>query len=1345
MFRFVRLGLMFLLLTGVATAALAERGRVLVLSPRYGASQFWPDFEYWTRQLDLEMTYWHSYPREWDVYHLMDSLQKKDWRDQATPLNARAFERLRERLEQDWDLIVWNMDDLPDWAREKLAERVAAGKPLIYFGDSSKLAAGDALTDWFAAAAPVSNAPALFPRPEQWRVTPAPQHLWIFPHSGPYPESARPATDEVAALTQFWREQIAKLLDRPVPAAPAAPTASPDWPVGLTVTPDCVGAEFGESITLTVAAETAPAGTLVLAVADRLGRVLWQQSRPVTAGTIAETFAYKLPDDLGVDIYAYYVTAWLLVNDQPVGRGTTTLYHYRPWDMRRQWQWSPWESLYRDASYRAAASMNLFADAGMNSLGTGYATSRSLWWAERYGWRKYAELQGGKKLWNAPVVETDNDDELRRRVRQQMHGMHKNFGGAWPGAALTLGSLGEEPGFGNGWGTTYYWDTAAAPPVAQRVFQQFLRERYATVAALAASWQTPLTNWADALLLKKYSLDGPKFDPTESVEDAPEDARDQARYVDSTQFFTWYFRKVAQLGTATAREINPAIRTFYSLHGPKFAGAVGVAHMHHLYYPKEYQATEAAQERMRTGGEPCFSLIWNHFDEPATVSAGLWSQVANQVTHVNFWLGFPLMLNYDLTHTRASMVLKRFLRRFQPVSDLLARATIPESGAALLVTPSLERRWAHRNLQSAFTMLAESGFPPSFADETQLASQRLVFATAATQIGTNQAAPLRAYVERGGVLITTSGFASLTERGRIFETAPGDGWDQWMGFRYSAALERESLRGRDKIMIKDGGPFTWGPIQMASTPFAVTLTDLAPDIEVVARLADGTPAVLHRAIGKGHLYHFNFLHREWGWGMAVRPDREPSRRLVSEIARRHDIRPRYFIENRAATAPAGDGLPYWGSQLFVGADGRTQYLVVFNDHRSPLITGRIHWYERGWRLRDLLAGTDLPWTGQSERGDYLDLPLQPGDGRVLQLVPAGHTPETPPPAPQTPPNLPLPHNLQPVVPRGWPSEKWPARTLTDPQLVATLDQLRDVYERGTNRLALSYYLFDANTENRHALTRSLAEQRWPDRVNALESALRAGSRWLLTGEDLGLDPATGLTVTTQQPAVLAALTQLGQRRGGQWFAGTADGQTLVLTLGKGRLVLDRTSLDSVGFYDREYTAWQQLWWPVLTRLLEAPPANPISALDETRLTTWLAGRWLPLAQPVVTQFADRRDRVTLNWPARPPLTPPLATLTLPRDCRVVTATLTVTVKPAGDLPANIRLGVGGGVVPELSVAAAGEPVSITDGLAELINAWLPRAPVNDNGLVVVPLHIRTDGEVAVTLSEPRIELQHLTK
>jgi hypothetical protein len=148
--------------------------RILVLSGGAGASQSYPAFDYWARQLDARLTFWHTYPREWDVYHLMDSLAKKDWVEARKPLNDRALERLRELLDAEWDLIAWTAGDLPEWARGELAERVQANQAVVVFGNPSDSETDDELSRLLAACEPVPDAAGI-PRADQLRASPPPR------------------------------------------------------------------------------------------------------------------------------------------------------------------------------------------------------------------------------------------------------------------------------------------------------------------------------------------------------------------------------------------------------------------------------------------------------------------------------------------------------------------------------------------------------------------------------------------------------------------------------------------------------------------------------------------------------------------------------------------------------------------------------------------------------------------------------------------------------------------------------------------------------------------------------------------------------------------------------------------------------------------------------------------------------------------------------------------------------------------------------------------------------------------------------------------------------------------
>jgi len=1058
-------------------------------------------------------------------------------------------------------------------------------------------------------------------------------------------------------------------------------------PVALKLNADRAGGEYGDKIDLRVSADQIPSDfgsplTVRLAATDWRGQVFWQQQRQTADRPFTETFAFVIPDR-GVDVYAYYVTVWLLSGDDPVGRAATVLYHYRPWDMRRQWQWSVWCDMYAYQPYRARAAMDLFADAGFNSIGFGYATARSVYWAERYGWRQYAELGGGYKMWNAPVVKWANDRQVRDAVRGQMSAMHRQFGNAWPSAALILGSLGEEPGFEKGWGRTYYWSQARAPAVAQTQFQRFLRERYGTVDRCASAWDQNLDKWSDATLEKRYALPGRKIDPMSVPEEEDLLAEESvaplsdARCRDSADFFTWYFAKVAGFATEKLHELNPGARTFYSLAGPDIVTEIGEAASHHIYYPKEYQAAIAARERMRHDGMPAFSLIWNHFDIPAIQYAGHWSQVADQVTHTNLWLGFPLVFNDDLTHTRASMASKRFLARFQPVSPLLARATVAVSGVALLDGKFVTRKG--RSRQAAYAALAENGLPPAFVDADGLSDARLVFASEATHVGPSLALALRQYVESGGILVTTSGFALRTAYGSSHVAAPGEGLNEWLGFTYGAYLRTDVL-GRGEA--KNGGAFstdadsgTLTGITMPSTPYAADLLGLASDIEVLGKLPDGTPALLSRRRGKGRVYHLNFLHREWGWSTLYAPARESLRRILGGIAARENITPFYFVECCSNVLPSGSGMPYWGTQLFMGRDGRTHYLVVHSDHRSPQLTGRVHWYADDWTMTDLMTGVDLSWTGTDERGSFRDVVLRPGQGRILRLTPAGQTPETmlavdkPATAPRDRATD-LPPMLAPVLPRAWPSEQWPGIFLSDNEFIDTIEALRKVYTTGNTREMLSYYQFDGSVANRHALTRVLALQDWVQRVPALARAVTAGAIFMLTGEDMGVDPMTGLSVTLQRPRVLEALADLGRQPDARWYSASADGQALLLILGRGRMILDRTSIDSVGFFDADLKVWREKWWALRAPLLRdsdasdyapatTPDLVPVPNVTVQDLRDWLIGTVHLRRDLAVYHFAGLRASAEFVRPLLPAVQHQSVTVAIPQRCRIKDVALTV--------------------------------------------------------------------------------------
>lgn len=192
------------------------------------------------------------------------------------------------------------------------------------------------------------------------------------------------------------------------------------------------------------------------------------------------------------------------------------------------------------------------------------------------------------------------------------------------------------------------------------------------------------------------------------------------------------------------------------------------------------------------------------------------------------------------------------------------------------------------------------------------------------------------------------------------------------------------------------------------------------------------------------------------------------------------------------------------------------------------------------------------------------------------------------------------------LPWGWPSENWEPERMPAAEFVATLKRLADVYRtdhakenwRAKQWLGAHYCFFPGT---RHALLRNLIETDWPRHAETLRQAVADGANLILVGEDLGLDPATGLPAWPadgqQLEAVAAAM------RSATWESLSGDGEVIRASLGRGSLVLCRNTPDGAGSSWGAAVAWQQDF----LRALAAKPAGGIPVPDAARLARWLAG------------------------------------------------------------------------------------------------------------------------------------------
>src|SRR5205814_7389629 len=150
------------------------------------------------------------------------------------------------------------------------------------------------------------------------------------------------------------------------------------------------------------------------------------------------------------------------------------------------------------------------------------------------------------------------------------------------------------------------------------------------------------------------------------------------------------------------------------------------------------------------------------------------------------------------------------------------------------------------------------------------------------------------------------------------------------------------------------------------------------------------------------------------------------------------------------------------------------------------------------------------------------------------------------------------------VPWGWPSEVEEPAQMSADRFVSQLRALAELYRadfsgegwRIKQRLGYYYEYFPGT---RHSILRPLLDLDWARYAGAIRQAVTDGAEIILTGEDVGIHPGSGLQVYPHHDAgQLAALAEA--LRDATWSLATPDGDTIRAALGKGRVILCRESI-----------------------------------------------------------------------------------------------------------------------------------------------------------------------------------------
>ena len=772
-----------------------------------------------------------------------------------------------------------------------------------------------------------------------------------------------------------------------------------------------------------------PAGdyTAKVMLVDFRGRALQEKAipnmshKPDTAASADVSFI--MPKDQSGSEYAYWVTAFLYRDGKLCGHSRQQIYNDSPWDMRRQFQVSVWAEDTRMQNLRGR-DMTLLTHAGMNSLGFG----GNIYWAERLGMRMYNESTGVNTF--GVKIERDNWGDVGKDMEKTLDPTK----GKRSSRSLALVSLGEESGFDTGWGKRYYWKEDKAPAVAQRVFAEYLTERYKNdLVKLNEAWGSDYKSF-DEIPLTRVNSQGPAQNIV-SAQNYAKDSKEKpwiinadvanvdptkpyiakiAPSLDSFNFFDWYYEKYCTFAMETFRKKqNAAALSIMSAPGG-FYPKVDVYNYNGIgpFRPKEEGAFINEMNRSVYDDTPGFSgAMWTHFDSKKLWYSQMWSSISAGNTHIDCW-HYPFNFNSDMSLPRSSFWMKVLRERLRPIEPLLLHKRIAKTdGLGMFTGKQPLKRGLLGDLAGnsgdlnapIFSALEESGFwPKVVSDAKDIKGMKVLFASYSQVVSDEQAEALRSFVENGGLLISTAWLGSLSPEGNPLTAYPAKDSTlaKLLGFRLLQASQNKLAKAATISVLPSGDIPVAEPLSLGSYAYDKVL-DMGKDVRTLASYPDGTPAILARNCGKGKLIHFNMVY-DWSgwWGSFYEPSREGLRRVFAAILKTDgQTSIPYFIAYRSydpqkqpgwwgtvlsnvKSWKAGDSVPFWFATPYTDPSGLNRYLFIYSDHRSPAIKADLQLPASDLSVYDALTHEKLI---AGSAGTY-ELSIEAGGGMLLAFM-----------------------------------------------------------------------------------------------------------------------------------------------------------------------------------------------------------------------------------------------------------------------------------------------------------------------------------------------------------------------
>jgi hypothetical protein len=511
-------------------------------------------------------------------------------------------------------------------------------------------------------------------------------------------------------------------------------------------------------------------------------------------------------------------------------------------------------------------------------------------------------------------------------------------------------------------------DVCIAPPTLA-AFRRWLAKQYETIDRLDDSWKTDWTGWEQVVPATFEEVkDNPILWP---------------RWADHRIFMDRTFTEIHALGREAIRSADPGARvgfdgvfTLDSWHGYDFYQLSKACDLLQVYATRpqqiEYLRSWHSQDSIR-------GAWYNHIGNTNEKSAKWlgWHLLLHDMNSSWYWTSFntgPALLFPDLRPTPQFLWMQQSLAEIKAgIGRLLLAAERQHDGIAVhygqasVHAGTLTGRRLEQ-VQWGFMRLVEDlGLQYQVVSYEQieqghLDDYRVLLLPATAALSPREAAAIKQFVERGGLVVADTVPGWLDHHCRVLERGL---LDDLFGVRRAGVPKRD---GNAAIRVSMKG--LDGDLQLETR-------DSGLQAETATAWAAGgdVPAVLVRDVGKGRSV---VLNADIGQYESLRSTgtADPVRRLMSHLFEKADVQPQARVLDK-------QGAPISTCEIVRFTDGGLTYVAVVSDHRLADVKTQ----EVSIHLPAEAAVYDIRKRAPLGKTKVIQRTLVSGDPLILALMP----------------------------------------------------------------------------------------------------------------------------------------------------------------------------------------------------------------------------------------------------------------------------------------------------------------------------------------------------------------------